>query len=296
MPGWARQRRGAWSPSTAGVWALGPRMHARGSERLAAVGVEGELGLRRSAGGRYGRRPVRQLQVEQDGANGGRIGEEGQDPHLPSTGGAQQRQHLVDPGEQESPEGTGAAGGWALGGISWPGRGRDGRRREGTCPCGGYGPAGRGREGFRAVLLLLVVSGSSADGHDSRPEAGVGCEQAVVALAMDAGWWQKPGDPRDQIEGCEHQDGAPLKIGLGEAVDQLCLGVLQGGQAGGGVEPLESERGAGAVTHQPFQVCWSVRAKVCQCSGVRPVASWNRTSPGRWSSLKTPSRARMWKW
>jgi hypothetical protein len=47
---------------------------------------------------------VGQMEVHEDGAHDGRIGEEGEDSHLTATARAQERQHLVDPGEKLGPE------------------------------------------------------------------------------------------------------------------------------------------------------------------------------------------------
>ena len=45
-----------------------------------------------------------QLEVQEDGDDYGRIGEEGEDPHGATARGAEQRQHLVDAREQRSKE------------------------------------------------------------------------------------------------------------------------------------------------------------------------------------------------
>jgi len=134
----SRAPREAWSGT-----GPGSERSKAGDRSKAGHRREALVRLGRSARGRDGGRPVRQLQVEQDGPNGGWIGEEGDDPHLPSTRRAKQRQHLVDACEQESPEGAGAAGGGALSGSRRPGRRGCPRRREGNCSRGGHAPAGR---------------------------------------------------------------------------------------------------------------------------------------------------------
>ena len=45
---------------------------------------------------------MRELEV-QDGDDDGRIGDEGDDPHEATTGGAEQRQHLVDASQKNGP-------------------------------------------------------------------------------------------------------------------------------------------------------------------------------------------------
>ena len=98
-------------------------------DRLWLGGVEGrclieepgkEIALGRSACGSEGRGLVREVEVEEDGGDDGRIGEEREDPHLTATGGTEQRQHVVDASEQDGPAdprgrgwGGGGLGGWA---------------------------------------------------------------------------------------------------------------------------------------------------------------------------------------
>ena len=48
--------------------------------------------------------------MEEDGGDDGRIGEEGEDPHLVAAGGTEQRQHVVDPREQDGPADSGRGG------------------------------------------------------------------------------------------------------------------------------------------------------------------------------------------
>ena len=65
--------------------------------------VEEEISLRRTASGLDGGRCVRELEVVQDGDDDGRIGDEGDDPHGATAGGAEQRQHLVDASQKDGP-------------------------------------------------------------------------------------------------------------------------------------------------------------------------------------------------
>jgi len=58
---------------------------------------------RGSASWGKGRRPVRNPEVVKDGADGGRIGEEGDDPYLPLRGRAEEGKDLVDASEEASP-------------------------------------------------------------------------------------------------------------------------------------------------------------------------------------------------
>ena len=125
IPGWPagfgslrdRSRR-AWTCRS-----RGHRREALVGDVLGLGGVEGrclieepgeEIALGRSARGREVRRFVGEVEVEEDGGDDGRIGEEREDPHLTATGGTEQRQHVVDASEQDGPadlRGRGRSGG-----------------------------------------------------------------------------------------------------------------------------------------------------------------------------------------
>ena len=70
---------------------------------------------RRGAGGRDPGWCRRLAEVGEDGAHGGGVGDEGDDPHLAPTLRAQEREYCVDAGQQQRP---GVAGGAAVGGSS----------------------------------------------------------------------------------------------------------------------------------------------------------------------------------
>jgi hypothetical protein len=74
-----------------------------GVDRAGKRLVEEEIALRRPACRCHGRGSVRQVEVNEDGADDGRIGEKGEDPHLPATARAQERQDLVDVSEKLGP-------------------------------------------------------------------------------------------------------------------------------------------------------------------------------------------------
>ena len=69
--------------------------------------VEGELGLRWTPRWGHRRRSVREVQVEEDRLDRGRVGEEGGDLHLPAANRTHERQHLEDAGEELGPSGRG---------------------------------------------------------------------------------------------------------------------------------------------------------------------------------------------
>jgi hypothetical protein len=66
--------------------------------------VEVEFGLGRAASGGDTGRPMGQIEVEEDALDGGGEGDEGDDAHLTAAGGAEEREHLVDAGQELGPE------------------------------------------------------------------------------------------------------------------------------------------------------------------------------------------------
>lgn len=126
-----------------------------------------EIALRWPAGRGEGRGFVGEIEVEEDGGDDGRIGEEGEDPHLAGAGGTEQRQLVVDAREQDGPADSERGG--AL------------TRRLGGNGRGGGIAFGRRRLG-------------PAEDHDVGPEPGIGSQHAVVAMAMD---------PRGRDEGTD---------------------------------------------------------------------------------------------
>ncbi len=54
------------------------------------------LALGWGAGGTQGQGPTGKIEVSEDGTNGNGIGDEGEDAHGSTAGGAKERQHLVD--------------------------------------------------------------------------------------------------------------------------------------------------------------------------------------------------------
>ena len=78
--------------------------------------VEEEVSLGWPTGGRDRGRSVGQFEMFEDGEDDGWVSEEGEHVHLATTGGTQQRQHLVDPSEQSGPTDTsGVAGASGIG-------------------------------------------------------------------------------------------------------------------------------------------------------------------------------------
>ncbi len=134
--------------------------------------------------------------MEEDGGDDGRIGEEGEDPHLAAAGGTEQRQHVVDASEQDGPADSGRGG--AL------------TRRLGGNGRGGGIPFGRRRLG-------------PAEGHDVGPEPGIGSQHTVVAMAMDPRGRDELGESLEELERGEQQLGAAVDVGFREPVEEAAL-------------------------------------------------------------------------
>jgi hypothetical protein len=66
--------------------------------------VEVEFGLGRTPGGGHAGMPMRQVEMEEDVLHGGGKGDKRDDPHLSTAGGTQEREHLVDAGQELGPE------------------------------------------------------------------------------------------------------------------------------------------------------------------------------------------------
>lgn len=65
--------------------------------------IEVELGLRRSPRGGDPGGPMWEVEMEEDALEGAGAGNEGEDAHLATAGGAQEGQHLVDAGQELGP-------------------------------------------------------------------------------------------------------------------------------------------------------------------------------------------------
>jgi hypothetical protein len=119
-------RRGGWgaSPYASQVSGRG-LVELELRHRLTVLGlevrrlVERELSLGRTAGRQDGWRPGGEVQVEENRLDRGRVGPEGEDLHLPAASRTQERQHLVDAGEELSPADAGGARGARRFGSGW---------------------------------------------------------------------------------------------------------------------------------------------------------------------------------
>jgi len=139
--------------------------------------VEQEVTLRRPAGRRERRRPVGEVEVQEDGGDNRRVGEEGEDAHGPATGGAEERHDLIDAGEEHGPPDARGGGG--------PRRlvQRAGSERSWV----GLGEAG-------------CLGRGSTDDDDGGAQTGMRGEDAVVAVAVHARRWHKGDEALEELE------------------------------------------------------------------------------------------------
>jgi hypothetical protein len=60
--------------------------------------------------------------------------------------------------------------------------------------------------------------------HDVGAQSGVGSQNPVVAMAMEARGWDELGDGVEELEWREQPLGAAVDVGFGEAVDETAVG------------------------------------------------------------------------
>ena len=130
--------------------------------------------------------------MAEDGLNGPGLGEEGEDAHVGAAVGALEGEDFVDAGEETGPAGT-------SGGVA-----------------GGLRRAGR-----RVVRGLAVFRIGPAEGDDAGAEPGVGREDAVVAVAVDAGRRDEAGEGGEEVERREGEDGAAVERGAWQVIEDL---------------------------------------------------------------------------
>ena len=109
--------------------------------------------------------------MAEDCENGLGLGEEGEDAHVRAAVGALEGEDLVDAGEEAGP---------VRASRDVPGGLRSARRR-----------ADRG---------LVALAFGAAQRHDAGREPDVGSEDAVVAVAVDAGWRDEAGEGGEELE------------------------------------------------------------------------------------------------
>ena len=82
---------------------------------------------------------------------------------------------------------------------------------------------------------------------DQRSQGSVGGKNAVVTVAVDAGWGEDLGQAVEELESGEAQGGTTCQVGLREQVEDLV------GTTADQVKTVESERGPRTVADQPFE-------------------------------------------
>jgi len=176
------------------------------------------------------------IEVHKDGGDDGRVSEKGEDLHGAAAGRTEERQDLVDSGEEHGPADTRGAG-WARRLV----------QRAGGERCGlGVGDAER-------------VGRSSTDGDDGGAQAGMGRQNAVVAVAVHPGRGHESDEALEELERREDDLGAPVGPtfggcpGFGEAVEQARVGRREGGDTGKGMESLEREGWAGTIAQEALE-------------------------------------------
>ena len=124
--------------------------------------------------------------------NGFGLGEKGEDAHGGAAVGALEGEDLVDAREETGPA---RACGDVLGSL------RDARRR--------------------TVRGLAAVAIGAVQGHDAGPETRIGGEDAVVAVAVDAGRGDEAGKGGEELERREGEDRAAVGCGSRQVIEDL---------------------------------------------------------------------------
>jgi hypothetical protein len=83
--------------------------------------------------------------------------------------------------------------------------------------------------------------------RDERPQGSVGGEDAVVTVAVDAGWREDLGESVQELESRETEGGAAGEVGPWEQVEDLV------GAAADQVEAVEGKRRPGTVANEALQ-------------------------------------------
>ena len=63
-----------------------------------------------------------------------------------------------------------------------------------------------------------------ADGYEGGTEAGVRGQDAVIAMAVEAGWRDQPGRASQELERGEQDRGTAVEVGTGQAIEQPGIG------------------------------------------------------------------------
>jgi len=130
--------------------------------------------------------------VHEDGGEDGRVGEKGEDLHGAATGRTEERQDLIDPGEEHGPADPRRAGG-ARKLVQVTGDGAE---------CLSIDKAGR-------------LGRSSTEGDDGGTQTGMRREDAVIAVAVHARRWREGDEALEELQRREDNLGAPTGVGLG---------------------------------------------------------------------------------
>jgi len=195
--------------------------------------VEQEVPLGWAASRCEGRGLVGKVEVNEDGGDNRWVGEKGEDVHGAAAGGAEERQDLIDPGEEHGPADARRAGG----------------ARKFVQSAGGE----RDWLGGLGVGETRRLSRNSADGDDRGAQTGMGRQDTVVAVAVHAGRRHEGNEALQELEGREDDLGASVGGGFGKPIQKARVGRGKGGDAGESMESLEREGWPGAVTEEALE-------------------------------------------
>ncbi len=160
------------------------------------------------------------------------VGEERDKREGRLAGGADEGEDFIDPSQEDGPSGR-------------PGRG--GIRWQPFCPLWlerrGRWSVWKTGTGYLIGQCVILLG----PGRDQRSQVSVGSEDAVVAVAVDSGWWEDFGQPIQELEGGEAKRGTAGQVGPRQEVEDLVGAVVDEMKA------VEGKGGPGAVADQSFE-------------------------------------------
>ena len=89
---------------------------------------------------------------------------------------------------------------------------------------------------------LLYPTLLTPERDDLIPELGIGCQDPVIAVAVNAWRVNEQGESLEEFEGSERESGGAVPCGMGETIDDV---LATRRTVPGSLEPFECKRGTG---------------------------------------------------
>ena len=98
----------------------------------------------------------------------------------------------------------------------------------------------------------MVLDGTllTSEPDDRRSQPGIGSQDTVIAVTVNAWWRNEERESLEELEGGERESGAAAWRGTGKTIDDA----LASGRAGaGGLQPFEGEGRTGTVAQESLE-------------------------------------------